>query len=476
MQKSFSSFFARLFIFTALYGLLTPALAQSDLIMGTQPGLLQSQFRINPAFTADEKLTIAIPPLLPPFPFPSFGFSISNSTFALSDIIKPGSNGTTLIDVRSWLDNARSMNSFCASLQMDFLSAGIRINDRHYISLHAGNRVEMNFEYSRDMLSLLIEGNGAGDIIGTEQNPEIYVDGIHYTSIGVGYSTSLMNARLRTGIRLERLTGQEHLKSERSETSLYTDPIDFSIRGSADILLRTSGLDNGFFQGESPSTGRYLLNSGNNGWSVDAGFQYAINDKWLVAAALNDLGFIRWNKDIRSYSSKEPGANIEFSGVDVFDYSDDSISVEEAFEELTDSLKSRFDLIENTDAYTSMLNMRTTTSVTFRINKKQSASLLINNRIFNRRLHPDISLSYSIAAGRWLKASLAWSIIDRNAGNLGMLLSINPGPFQWYICSDNILGLLYYDRYQKIPIPAYTRYAGFCLGFNLTLGKTKVAE
>ena len=448
--------------------------AQSNLLTGSQYGLLQSHLHINPAYTPEERLTLATPPLLPPFPIPSFAISVSSSAFALSDIIKPGTSGKTLIDTRSWLENSRPHNSISASMQMDLFSAGIRLNDRNFLSLNVSNRAEMNLDYSKEMLSLLLKGNGADGILGKEQSPEIYFDGIHYTNIGVGYSKSLLAGRLQTGIRISYLSGQEHIRTEKADISLLTDAGDFTMTGSADIALRTAGLHQGIFQGEGNlRIGNYFINNGNSGWGLDAGFQYRINEHWQVATAINDLGYIKWKNDVRTYRSKEPGAVVEFQGVDLIDYADESMTVEEAFEELTDSLKGRFDLIENTSAYSSMLNLRTSSSVTFKINKRQSVSLFIQNNLYNKRIHPDVSLSYSISAGRWLNTSIAWSLIDRTAGNLGLFLSINPGPFQWYISSDNILGLAYYDRYGKIPVPAYARHASLRMGFNLTIGKKK---
>lgn len=448
--------------------------AQCNLLTGSQYGLFQSHLHINPAYTPEERLTLAIPPLLPPFPIPSFAISVSSSAFALSDIIKPGVNGKTLVDTRTWLQNSRPVNSISASLQMDLFSAGFRLNERDFLSLQVSNRAEMNLEYSKDMLSLLLEGNGAAGILGKEQSPRTYLDGIHYTSIGIGYSKTLMAGRLQTGIRISYLSGQEHIRTEKADISLMTDAGDFTITGSADIILRTSGMHKGLFQGEGDQmSGKYFFNTGNNGWGMDAGFQYRINDRWKIAAAINDLGYIKWKNDVRTYSSKEPGAVVKFEGVDLIDYTNESMTVEEAFQELTDSLKGRFDLVENTSSYSSMLNLRTSSTVTYSLSKKQSISLFIENSLYNKRIHPDVSLSYSISAGKWLNTSIAWSFIDRTAGNLGLFLSINPGPFQWYISSDNILGLAFYDKYGKVPVPAYTRHASLRMGFNLTIGKKK---
>ena len=451
--------------------------AQSILLLGPQRGLIQSHLHVNPAFTPQEQFTLSIPPLLPPFPSPGFGFSVSSNAFALSDVIKPGANGQTLIDTKTWLDNVRPMNTLSAAVQADLLSAGFRLNDRHFFSLNISNRAEINWDYSGDMIELLLKGNGSEGILGEEISPYIHLQGVHYTDIGLGYSTALNDGRLKAGMRLRYLIGQEHVQTRKSEFNLFTDAADFAIKGDADIQIQTAGLHNGILQGDRELlSSAYLFGTGNRGGGIDAGVTYRINDKLELAAAVRDLGFIRWKNDVRTYSSKEPGASVEFQGIDLIDYSEEPITVEEVFDQLTDSLLARFELSEDSKSYTSMLNVKSTFSLAYSINEKQSACLLINNTHYDRRIHPDISISYSYAPKEWLKTSVAWSYIDRTAGNIGIFLAVQPGVFQWYVCSDNVLGIFFYDRYEGIPAPAYARHASLRAGFNLTLGKSSSAQ
>lgn len=448
--------------------------SQSTLLLGPQRGIIQSHLHINPAYTPDEKLTVSLLPLLPPFWAPSFGYSLSSSAFALSDVIKPGTNGQTLIDTRAWLENVRPMNTFSASIEVDLFTAGLRLNEQHFISLNISNRAFMNWDYSGEMLELLLEGNGATGVLGKEISPYIHIQGLHYSDIGFGYSTVSMDGRLKAGMRLRYLIGQEHVQTEKSEINLFTDAGDFTIRGDADILIQTAGLQNGIFQGDRKLlSSAYLFGTGNRGGGIDAGLTYRVNDKLELAFAVRDLGFIRWKNDVHTYSSKEPGAAVEFQGVDLIDYRDEPITVEEAFNQLTDSLLSRFELVEENKAYTTGLSAKSNFSLTYSINENQSACVFIHNSHYDRRIHPDISLSYSISHKDWLRTSIAWSYIDRTATNIGFFLAVQPGAFQWYVCSDNLLGILFYDRYEGIPVPAYARHASLRAGFNLTLGKRK---
>lgn len=480
MIRQFSFYSKCRFIFRIIFILAafaTNSNAQSQLLLGPQPQLIQSHFSVNPSFIPSERFTISVPPLLPPFPVPGFGFSFSSSAFGLSEVIKPGRNGLTLLDTKSLLESANAMNTVAASFHAEMLNLGYRLNDRSFIGFQISNRAELNWEYSQNIMELLLKGNGAAGILGEEIAPRFYLDAIHYTSIGIGYATSMKDGRLKAGIRLRYLAGQEHIKTEKSDLSLFTDANDFSLRGSANILIRTSGLQNGIFQGENKllSSG-YLLGKGNSGAGIDAGISYSINDNWQLTAAVNDAGFIRWQRDVTTYSSKEPGATVEFQGVDLTEYQNETITIQEAFDELTDSLGARLDIEEDQTSYTSMLNLRTVASVTYAISKKQSASLFIENTMYDQRLHPDISLSYSFSMGKWFRSSLAWSYINRTAGNLGLFLSAHPGAFQWYLCSDNILGIIFYDRYNGIPVPAYARHSSLRVGFNLTIGQLTSTE
>ncbi len=48
---------------------------------------------------------------------------------------------------------------------------------------------------------------------------------------------------------------------------------------------------------------------------------------------------------------------------------------------------------------------------------------------------------------------------------------LNPGWFQWYVVSDNVLGVMVFDKYNNTRVPAYTKNINVRVGFNLTIGK-----
>jgi hypothetical protein len=77
-------------------------------------------------------------------------------------------------------------------------------------------------------------------------------------------------------------------------------------------------------------------------------------------------------------------------------------------------------------------------------------------------MHNGISLSYVTHLGKVLSASASYSIYNRSYNNFGLGLTVNGGPVQLYIVTDNILGVF---------IPHKAKNLHLRCGINLTFGR-----
>ena len=84
------------------------------------------------------------------------------------------------------------------------------------------------------------------------------------------------------------------------------------------------------------------------------------------------------------------------------------------------------------------------------------------SQIFDKAVHPGIALSYNQKVGKWLNASASYSAYNRSYNNIGLGLSLNGGPIQLYVVSDNVLGIFF---------PHNTKNLHFHAGINLTFGR-----
>lgn len=446
------------------------AMAQQNLTLYNMSELQQTQAHANPAFTPTAKINIAAPPMLPPFPLPSMYFNMSNSGFKLSHVITQDANGKTYYDFDNMLTKLKKDNYFNTALQIDLVTFGFKLK-KNYFSFNLSEKVETRFRYPKALFDVLINGNGAESVLGQEQNFNFGLNATHYTDIGVGYNREI-NDKLTVGGRLKLLKGHENVYTKKSDVSLTTGSQYFDLTAKSDIAIYTSGLDtNSMDQFGNISPTKYIFGSKNNGLGIDLGGSYKVTEKITASASVLDLGFIKWNQNTYNFVSKNPGASFTYSGVNIQDYLNDSTSIEEAFTNTLDSVSEQFEIGTNQDKYRTFLSSKIYLGGNYKINDKNNAGLLLYGQTYDKKIHPGISLSYNTQVGRWLYATVTYSIYNRSYNNVGLGLVINPGWFQWYIISDNILGPMVLDKYGSVPVPAYTKNLNLRFGFNLTIGK-----
>jgi hypothetical protein len=93
---------------------------------------------------------------------------------------------------------------------------------------------------------------------------------------------------------------------------------------------------------------------------------------------------------------------------------------------------------------------------------------LIRADYFNSRFHPSLTLSATKKLTRILTLSASYTARQNSYANFGVGMSLNAGPLQLYILSDNASNFLYLED---------TRGAHVHFGLNVTIGrKTKQSK
>jgi hypothetical protein len=152
--------------------------------------------------------------------------------------------------------------------------------------------------FNKDLFGLLFTGNGS--YMG-EDNPakaDLALAVRAYQEFNFGYQMCLTE-KLNIGARFKFLMGFADAKSKAASFQLVTDPETYAMRASGDVDMRLTmpyqmTLEHGLLH--VGSTRFDIANLFKNyGAGIDLGAEYQINDQIGVAAAINDLGFIRWN-------------------------------------------------------------------------------------------------------------------------------------------------------------------------------------
>jgi|GEM_PF-215774 len=424
--------------------------AQQDMMMYNMHGVPQSSYS-NPANRFDGKFYIGLPGLSSNY------FNFSNTVRYSDVIIKDGDS--LLLSFDNLIAQMEDENYFTFNSRIDLISGGFNVSPSTQILINVTEVVSLSFDYNKDLIRFIYEGNTA--FLGTSPNLDnIGINASHYREYGIGASHQL-NEKLRLGARFKYLYGMENIYTERSEISMVTDPESYALTAETDIRIHTAGLDQSDAEGDE-GFADYFNGRNNSGFAVDLGAFYELNDKFSFSASIVDLGYIRWNDFTRNYTSK---GNYLYDGVDIDVFGDDQVSGEDSpFDQILDSIETELGFVETKDAYTSPLITKVYLGGNYEINERSFAGLVVKNDIFKGQIKPSFSLSYGRQMTKWITLTGGYSALNGAYDNISMGAVFDPGPVQFYVMTDNLLGMV---------TPQNTRNLHIRFGINLIFGREK---
>ena len=382
-------------------------------------------------------------------------FNFSNSGFKYSDLIKHKGDSLA-VDYENMLSKLAANNYLTAALQLDIFSFGFKIK-KNYFSFNATEKVDIQIRYPENFMELLWKGNGG--LLGQQVDLNFGANVTHYREYGFGFAREI-NDKLTIGGKLKYLYGMENVSTEKFGVSLTTDPNDFSVTAKSDIKINTSGVDNNSFNNFNFMD--YAFKKKNSGAGIDMGGVYKLNNKFSFSASVIDLGFITWKDATTTYQSNNPNGTFTYHGMDLNALlKNDSSNT--ATKAITDTLSKNFkiDTLHNA-RYTTFLSTKIYLGGNYKITEKINTGLVLYSQIFDKAIHPGLSLSYNQKVGRWFSFSASYAMYNRSYNNIGLGFAINPGPTQFYMVSDNILGAF---------LPQNTQNLNIRFGINLRFGR-----
>jgi len=435
--------------------------AQADLTMYNMNWIPQSMYQ-NPALTPPTKVNIGLPLISSNY------FQFVNTGFAWKDLFALDANDSLDITVDNMLNKLGRRNFLNFNANLDLLSFGFKTG-KAYIGFNITERIYSRFTYPEDFFRLAWKGNvqflgGEADLKG------LGLDAGAYTEIGLNYTREVdEDGRLKIGGRLKYNNGIVNVHTQRSDITLGTDADLFYLTANSDLRLNTSGIYQ-FINPDSNSTvqpGALALGK-NHGVGIDLGMNWEIiPEKLRVSASLVDLGFIRWKNDPFNLTTNE--ATFTFEGIDITDFpafGDTTIGnyIDSLFQAIGDSIVGTFNPDTTYEAYTAPTIPRFYLGGNYLINEHMDAGLLFSGEIYKGVFRPTVTASYNLRVGRFMQVSASWSYANRSILNPGFGISLNGGPLQVYLVTDNVLAFF---------APQSARQAHLHSGFNLTFGRDK---
>ncbi len=430
--------------------LITLSLIFSVLFSHAQQGLtiynmdvIGQSIQVNPSLMPENGGYIGIPALS------STNVLFTNSGFTWRDLHYKRNDDSIMIDINNAVSKLPEKNYISFSARSTIMEGGFKLRN-NYFSLNVTEKAFMNFTFPKELMQLLLQGNGA--FIGQEIDlRKLSFDATHYREYGIGWTRAL-SKKVTMGGRVKYLYGMENFSTSKSNLSFYTAPDDYSLELTSGYTVNTS----------SGGGGNYMFGLKNTGFAFDLGITYFYTERWKFNASIVDFGSISWKNNVKNYVTAD--GSYSFNGIDLNEFMSDSSS---SIDNVTDSLSNSFEPTENSDPYKTNIPTHVAFNVSYMLDSKMSATGLLHATIFRETVQPTFTVALNRRLTNNFSASINYSMINHHINNIGAGLALSAGAFQFYMLSDNWLGTIN-------PLSHHTMNIHF--GFNLIFGKQKTKK
>ncbi len=431
------------------------------------------RYRLNPSYMPEYNLYIGIPAL------GGVGVSYMNTSYAVDEILTHRkarwedslmvAKDSLILNIDDLYKHSIKNNRIMINQDLQILAVGVSLKHGGYGTIDISERLETSFGFGKGVIELFAKGNEP--YIGKSQDlGKLNLDVNGWVETAIGYSRKI-DDRWTVGGRFKILFGVTNTHIGRSKLTLTTDEDASNLRiYSAQTMHISAPLKSNMTPGEIIEWNDVSFNSsdiskfmGNIGLGIDLGAEWRLHPDWTLYASVTDIGFIRWRKNI--HTMKE---DIDFlwRGPDlsnsVNNKSDDFITVEKAFTNLTDSLMDSFEFVYHPSKYTTALKAKINFAATYNVCDKFNAGVLVRGVFAADRFYPTLTISGNARPLRNLGLSVSYSAMRGSPANLGFGLTGRFGPLQLYATADNLLAINY----------THVHSATFRFGLNIVISPT----
>ncbi|MEO9871655.1 DUF5723 family protein [Ekhidna sp.] len=354
-----------------------------------------------------------------------------NNKVSYNEAFTKEANQTT-INIDKILGELQNQNLLSIQANVNLLHIGYRLDSGPLVSFTANERIEGDFLYPKEMVDYVWNGNN------NYLNDEVVVSkfgvrATHFREFGLGIAAPVSD-QLTVGIRAKFLVGFGNISTPGNfKASLTTNGEAYQIDADwKNASLRTSGLD--IYQQEdgftSSDLSSHLIMNGNTGFAIDLGGTYKLNRYYTLTGAIVDLGFINWKENINNYALGDTTFN--YSGVSLADLGNIRQTLE-------DSLFSKFETTENSEAYRNWLPIRAHGSWIYHYSPNMDFYVTAGTRLVQRQFKMMYGGGVTYKFGRAFTASASATKLPQQFFNVGAALTAKAGPVQMYMAADQIV-------------------------------------
>lgn len=450
---------------------------------------------MNPAIRPSSSVYIGLPALS------GINLNLSNNFVNFSDAILKGEHKDSL----SFLNHNYNPDKFLAKIKdknfiefestIQILGFGLSVGKDSYVFLDINDRFDGNIVLPGDLFRLALSRNE--EYVGNKIDlSALRANMKYYHEVGLGFSRNFTD-KLRIGIKGKLLFGVTGASIDNRSLGITVNE-DFSHTFNTDMDINISGpvkvyknsnnaIDSIALDKDRLKTSSglkdFLTGKKNLGLGMDIGATYELTDRIVLSAAITDLGFITWGKDITTIKTNN---RFELSSLTLTKVYDGSITVEELGKDIIDSLKNVFIVSNSKAPYTTYLPFGISIGGSYNVTRQFSMGLLSYSRIIGKQIREALTLSANINLGNVFSASLGYTAENRRYDNFGAGVAVRGGIAQFYLCADriplawrkikgerkthDIFGNETGTSSYGIPVPAIWDTINLRLGMNLVFG------
>ena len=377
--------------------------------------------------------------------FSNLSFRAGFTGFTLADLFLNDSRDFNLKfeEVLNKIDSDDYIN---INMVVEVLSAGLRIDDKTYVSVGFYEELDLITYLPKDITELVYYGNEPflnrpfsiselvmkADILGVlHAGVSRKVD----EKLTIGGRVKLYSSSLN----IETNNNSGTITATRNNTNIIRQTLD-----NLDAEIRTSGI------ADSNDVFSNTLLGGNLGLGFDVGLTYHFSPQLEFTGSIIDVGFIKYSKNIRNFTAKGnyilDGINFEYNSDDPLDY----------WEQLEEDLNVNVPTEETENAYTSWRPMKLNAALKYSFGERRNKfcytkthkqyyynSIGFQIHTIMRPLKPQFSFTsfYEKSLSKKIHTKFTHTINDYSAAIFGVATSLQIGKLNIFGVLDNILAV-----------------------------------
>jgi len=420
--------------------------AQQNLTFYFQHSVPHTNF-LNPAVQSSCKWYMGIPVLS------STHINYGNSSGSVRDFMQFGE-----LDQDKFIRNLPNRAHVNTEFQLNLISFGFASKGAFW-SFAITDKLDIAVFAPKPLIEIILKGNSpyegrAADLSG------LSVFSSYYREYSAGWAKKISN-EMYIGFHGKLLFGKANVVTRKSGNSLFTEPTTFDLDLQSTFKFNTSlpftydispegALQGATFNSSVPEV---LLNRKNIGLAVDAGFINKSSEDITWAGSVLDLGVVYWRDNPYNYSH---------SGMFRYDGPlGDTLVDEDYADRLYNDAISNFNVNWTNKSYLSFLAPRFYLGFQKNLSRVFSWSLTGTAKLYRYKVIPGLSAGLDANISKSIVCTASFSYLNRSFKNVGLGLVLGNNPFQFYVITDNVFGLIYPLRYRTINLRT-----GFILKFG----------